>query len=93
MSFNNYLLKLVEDHRICQDNIYYLWGNYYSQAKKNLIIPESVIDIGYHACGYMRSAYGSGDIPIHDFVIIGTKGSEAERYANDNGFRFDAISK
>lgn len=60
---------------------------------KNITIPESVIDIGYHACGYLRSAYGSGDIPIHDFVIIGTKGSETEKYAKDNGFRFDAISK
>ncbi|MBD5137330.1 MAG: leucine-rich repeat protein [Lachnospiraceae bacterium] len=54
---------------------------------KSITIPESVTSIGRYAFGYCRGSYFE-HVKLADFVICGTSDSEAERYANDNGFTF-----
>ena len=49
---------------------------------KSVTIPSSVTEIGYNAFGYTSNGKISG------FTIYGKKGTEAERYANSNGFKF-----
>ena len=63
---------------------------------KNITIPESVATIGARALGYnfivethpgyQISRYET----IDDFTIVGYSGSEAETYAENNGFTFEA---
>lgn len=55
----------------------------------NVTIPASVTKIGDYAFGYFDD--GDPYIDIDNFTIHGYKGSEAERYANDNGFSFNSI--
>lgn len=63
---------------------------------KQITIPKSVKNIADHALGYLKAQFGDGP-GIHDyyenddFTINGYTGSEAERYANDNGFKFNSI--
>ena len=62
-----------------------------------ITIPNNVTSIGSEAFGYYFSADDMME-KIPDFIIYGTGGSEAERYAKDNGFTFrlssgDAPSK
>ena len=55
-----------------------------------VIIPSSVTSIGWHALGYWNRDYDE-PLPEDDrfkLTICGQKGTEAERYANDNGFTF-----
>ena len=54
---------------------------------KNITIPENVKTIDEDAFGYYRTATGE-EKKINDFTIYGVSGSEAEKYANDNGFAF-----
>ena len=49
---------------------------------KSVTIPSSVTEIGHRAFGYTSNGKISG------FTIYGKKGTAAERYANDNGFKF-----
>lgn len=51
----------------------------------SITIPDSVKKIEKAAFGY-SDYYGQDK--IEDFVIFGHSGSEAEKYANENGFRF-----
>lgn len=51
----------------------------------SVTIPSSVTEIGDYAFGY---TYDDTLVKNKDFTIYGTKGTEAERYANDNGFKF-----
>ena len=53
-------------------------------------IPNSVTSIGRFAFGYYNN---NGRKKIDGFTIKGTKGSEAERYAIDNGLKFVDTSK
>ncbi len=59
-------------------------------------IPESVSEIGDKAFGYY---YKDGirekvnERKIEDFTIKGVKGSAAEKYAKDNGFKFVELKK
>ena len=53
-------------------------------------IPDSVTSIGYRACGY--NIRGMTE-KITGFTIYGTKGTAAETYANENGFKFVDINK
>ena len=57
---------------------------------KSITIPDSVTDIGLGALGYsdFDHVYGINIIKIDDFTIYGYKGSEAEKYAKENGFKF-----
>ena len=56
----------------------------------SIIIPSNVTSIGRWAFGYdFGLDSGVFDyIKIDNFIIYGTKGSAAETYANDNGFKF-----
>jgi len=56
----------------------------------SVMIPDSVTSIGGYAIGYHIKVYDPE--PIDGFIIEGTKGSFAERYANDNEFEFVDIS-
>ena len=53
---------------------------------KNVTIPSSVTYIGDNAFGYTYS--NKHYVKISGFTIYGKKGTAAERYANDNGFKF-----
>ena len=56
------------------------------ESLKNIIIPSSVTEIREYAFGYV---YKDGnEVKVPGFTIYGTKGTEAERYAKENGFRF-----
>ena len=54
-------------------------------------IPKTVISIGKRAFGYETSMLNMAGSPIADFTIAGYAGTEAERYANENGFTFIAL--
>ena len=56
----------------------------------SVTIPASVTDIYDKAFGYYNKT-GFGESKVKDFTIYGYKGSEAERYANDNNFKFTAL--
>ncbi|GEM_PF-647919 len=62
---------------------YYAFNNCSNLTK--VAIPDSVTSIGYNAFGYY---YDSSNRKVSGFTIYGYIGSEAERYANDNGFIF-----
>ena len=53
---------------------------------KSITIPSSVTYIGDNAFGYTYS--NKHYVKISGFTIYGKKGTAAERYANDNGFKF-----
>ncbi len=69
---------------------------------KEITIPKSVTSIEDHALGFIWGEViikdETGDfisypsiMPMADFTIYGYKGTEAERYAKDNGFVFESI--
>ena len=53
---------------------------------KSIIIPESITEIKSKAFGYYN--HNDYDWKIYDFEIYGKAGSEAERYAKENMFKF-----
>ncbi|MCI6389186.1 MAG: leucine-rich repeat protein [Ruminococcus sp.] len=58
---------------------------------KSVTIPESVISIGEYAFGeYYRSTGSSTGVieRVTNFTIYGFRGTEAEKYAKDNSFKF-----
>ena len=55
----------------------------------SVYIPDSVTSIDEYALGYY---YNNGYQKVAGFTIYGTPGSEAQRYANDNGFIFEEVS-
>ena len=64
-------------------------------ALKHIIVPDSVTNIDDYAFGYtgvdLEHWTGGGaayPTKITDFTVYGKFGSEAEKYANDNGFVF-----
>ena len=58
----------------------------------SITIPSSVKSIGEHAFGYFNifdeNTYEDAYYEIEDFVIRGKSGSEAQYYAEENGFTF-----
>ena len=60
----------------------------------SVTIPSSVIKIGYNAFGYYYKKVNNNVYVIKrdSFTIKGYTGSEAEKYATDNGFTFVALS-
>lgn len=56
----------------------------------SVMIPSSVITIGKQAFGY-HSDEDWNPAKVDSFTIYGYTGTEAERYANDNGFTFIAL--
>lgn len=78
----------------------------YCYALKRVSLPESLKRIDYEAFNEVRgltsiyipasvTEFGSSifDDAPHDFTIYGVPGSNAEKYAHDNGFRFVAHEK
>ena len=57
-------------------------------ALTSVTIPENVTTIRDFAFGYNYSYDSHSYLPIEGFTICGKKGTEAERYANENGFIF-----
>ncbi len=57
---------------------------------KRVTIPSTVNSIGICAFGYVYTGPG-GYGKIEDFVIAGSKSSEAQRYARENDFKFVEI--
>ena len=55
---------------------------------KEFEIPATVTEIEDKALGYWRDEEAGEMKKIEGLTIVGEKGSEAERYANDNGFIF-----
>lgn len=55
---------------------------------KSVKVPDSVTKIGANAFGI--NIYGK---VIEDFVLYGSEGSEAQRYAEETGIRFEAVGK
>ena len=59
---------------------------------KAVKIPDSVTSIGGNAFGYYYNDRNGSTNKISDFTIHGTKGTAAEKYAKDNGFKFVAVA-
>lgn len=66
-----------------------------AKVSKKITIPDSVASIGEYALGYSDEwnddENARGFKKYDGFTIKGCKGTEAERYANDNGFTFVAL--
>jgi hypothetical protein len=54
----------------------------------SISIPSSVTSIGAYALGYVYNESENDEVPVAGFQILGYSGTEAERYATDNGFTF-----
>jgi hypothetical protein len=54
----------------------------------SISIPSSVTSIGAYALGYVYNESKNDEVPVAGFQILGYSGTEAERYATDNGFSF-----
>lgn len=69
--------------RICRNAFYDC------RSLEKIVIPATVKAIDKNAIGYMRQDWETGkDLNL---VIAGVKGSEAERYAKENGFTFEEM--
>ena len=67
----------------------YVFG--YSEEYRSVTVSASITEIGYHAIGYYISDWSNGDFQeqkLTNLTIRGYKGSAAEAYATENGFRF-----
>ena len=67
----------------------YVFG--YTEEYSSVTVPASITEIGYHAIGYYISDWSNGDFQeqkLTNLTIRGYKGSVAEAYATENGFRF-----
>ena len=61
------------------------------ESLKSVTIPKSVTEIQTYAFGYVYYSPEEYHVKIPNFVIRGYAGSEAERYAKDNGFEFVSL--
>lgn len=61
---------------------------FYGCVALDMEIPSSVTAIGANALGMEAANHGEGSTAIHDFLIKGTTGSAAEKYASENGIDF-----
>ena len=59
----------------------------------SIIIPESVVSIGYKALGYYYSHSVDNYERIYNFTVTGYRNTAAETYANENGFAFIALDE
>ena len=61
-----------------------------AEAIKSIIIPESVVSIGYRSCGYIFIK-AEGYKKVDGYTVYGYSGSVAETYAVDNDFTFISL--
>ena len=59
----------------------------------NITIPNSVTNIGNASLGFYYENETDGSAKNPNFIIKGYKGSAAEKYANENGFKFISLDK
>ena len=59
----------------------------------SIIIPESVVSIGYKALGYYYSHSVDNFERIYNFTVSGYRNTAAKTYANENGFAFIALDE
>lgn len=72
------------------DSVTYIGGYAFADCPnlKSVTIPASVQNIGEYAFGYVYDYYMWGFVKADGLTISGYTGTEAERYANENGFAF-----
>lgn len=67
---------------------------FYDSGLGDIAIPDSVVSIGKRAFGYYVERFAIGKPIEHrdeQFILCGRKGGPAERYAMENGMRFDEL--
>lgn len=97
-------VKEIEDGSICDlpkiTNITLPQGleNVFSDSFQNIpnmysiTIPASVCAIGDESFGFVFDMVQDKYVPMPDFTIYGTKGTEAETYAKNSGIKFVDVS-
>ena len=69
---------------------------YFCSKIKSVTIPSSVKSIGQYAFGYyntdQQDIIVKRDDKVSGFTIYGVKGTAAEKYATENGFKFVAVA-
>lgn len=61
------------------------------ESLKQIVIPENVIRLDYNCLGYYHNTLSGKQEKVQGFTINGYAGSEAEWYAESNGFPFNLI--
>ncbi len=61
------------------------------ESMKTVTIPASVKTIGREAFGYLTSKEHGQGYKVDGFTIRGTSGSAAQKYAQENGFKFEPL--
>ena len=66
---------------------------FYGCIAYDAVIPSTVTKIGENAIGMTAETHGEGNAVIPDFIIRGTTGTAAEKYAKANGIEFIDVKK
>ncbi len=66
---------------------------FYGCIAYDAVVPSGVTSIGENAIGMEAEIHGEGSSVIPDFIIRGTTGTAAEKYAKENGIEFIDVKK
>ena len=66
---------------------------FYGCIAYDAVIPSTVTKIGENAIGMTAETHGEGNAVIPEFIIRGTTGTAAEKYAKANGIEFIDVKK
>ena len=69
---------------------------FYDSGLGDIAVPDSVVSIGKQAFGYYVERFAIGKPIEHKdeyFILSGGRGGPAERYAMENGMRFDELEQ